>query len=434
MAYLFNIAYLAALVLLSPWLLYKSITMGKYRRGLFAKFLGSAALRQSVAPCAWFHGVSVGEIYLLRQVITHFQAHHPDWECVISTTTDTGFAEAHKHFPDRTIFFWPLDFSWAVRRALRRVNPALVVLAESELWPNFVAAAKHRGVSMAVINARLSPRSLKRYTKLGPIVRSLLKKVDLITAQTERYAEAFRQLGAPAERVHVTGSVKYDGVHTDRFHPAVRALHMHLGIDDADLIFVAGSTQGPEEEIVLTIYKRLKVRYPRLRLFLVPRQRDRFQEVAGLIERSGLPLVRRSQMAGDDTNHSAVILVDTIGELGHLWGLADVAYVGGSLDGRRGGQNMIEPAAFGAAVVFGPHVWNFADAARRLVECGGAVQIRDEAQLEKALGMLLSDSAMRSRLGQAARQFVLQQQGATENPRAHLAHLTGGADAVSDAA
>src|SRR5271156_5372778 len=180
MAYLLNFAYLVALVLLSPWLLYKSLTTGKYRRGLIAKFTGRAALRaQSALRCAWLHGVSVGEIYLLRQVISRFQAHHPDWECVISTTTDTGFAEARKCFPDRTVFFWPLDFTWAVHRALRRVNPAIVVLAESELWPNFVAAAKQRGVPVAVINARLSPRSLKRYARLAWIVRPLLKRVDL---------------------------------------------------------------------------------------------------------------------------------------------------------------------------------------------------------------------------------------------------------------
>lgn len=433
MAYLLNALYLAALVLLSPWLGYKALTTGKYRRGLLSKFFGNAPRRTDSASCAWFHGVSVGEVYLLRQVVSRFQAHHPDWECVISTTTDTGFAEARKSFPDRAVFYWPLDFTWAVRRALRRVNPSIVILAESELWPNFIAAARQRGVPVALINARVSPRSLKRYARLKSIMQPLLMRIDVIAAQTPEYAEALRSLGAAPERVHVTGSVKFDGVHMDRYHPAVRALHLHLDVADDDLILVAGSTQAPEEAIILEAFKKLKARYAGLRLFLVPRQRERFNEVAGLLERSGQPFVRRSAMT-ESVDRSAVVLVDTIGELAHLWGLAHVAYVGGSLDGRRGGQNMIEPAAYGAAVVFGPHVWNFADAARRLVDCGGAVQIADAAGLERALDELLGDAARRARHGQAARQFVLQQQGATERTIALLAPLVGDAFAASDAA
>src|SRR5207248_4515967 len=165
MPYVLNSLYLLAVIVLSPWLLYKSLTTGKYRRGLLCKLRGDALRRDGDAPCVWFHGVSVGEIHLLRPLVAGFRRRHPDWDCVISTTTDTGYDEARKRFPDLSVFFWPLDFSWAGHRALRRVNPTFIVLAECELWPNFLAAARERGVPVAVINGRMSPRSLRRWRR-----------------------------------------------------------------------------------------------------------------------------------------------------------------------------------------------------------------------------------------------------------------------------
>jgi 3-deoxy-D-manno-octulosonic-acid transferase len=512
MPYLLDAAYLLGLLALAPWLLVKALTTGKYRRGLWPKLTGHAPLCDGSRPVAWFHGVSVGEIHLLRQVVSAFRRRHPGWECVISTTTDTGLAEARKRFPDLHVFFWPLDFSWAVGRALRRVRPDLVVLAEGELWPNFLLAARAHGVPVAVINGRMSPRSCRRYRAAGRLVRGLFAGVDRIAAQTEEYAANYRALGALPERVSVTGNVKYDGVEMDRDNPRTRELRSLLGIDPGGRVWIAGSTQAPEEEIALDIFARLRADYPNLRLLLVPRQKERFDEVAALLRRSGVAFERRSELSSgsqvvrgvlgspgrvfepgdaaqaeqrseprrgggpttgpgfrrpsgarigfnassipgledspgatirrpsgahppgladspganlrrpsgategspDCLSQHPVILVDTIGELGALWGLADVAFVGGSLDGRRGGQNMIEPAAYGAAVVFGPHVWNFRDTAERLVAAGAAVQIEDRQELEAAVRRLLEDGAERARLGSAARRFVLQQQGATD--------------------
>lgn len=422
MPYLLNAQYLVLLLILSPWLVYKSLTTGKYRRGLWAKLTGGAPARKDQRPCAWFHGVSVGEIHLLRQVVASFRQRHPDWQCVVSTTTDTGFDEARRRFADLPVFFWPLDFSWAVRGALRRVRPDLVVLAEGELWPNFLLAARSAGVPVAVVNGRLSPRSARRYRLLGPLARRLLGRVDLLAVQTDEYAAHFRALGVAPERVHITGSVKYDGVETNPDNPRTRELGRLLGVGPDDLVWIAGSTQAPEEEVALSIFRRLRPDFPRLRLFLIPRQKDRFEEVAALLRRSGETFARRSTMA-ESSAKSAIVLVDTIGELGALWGLADVAFVGGSLDGKRGGQNMIEPAAYGAAVVFGPHVWNFRDTAGRLVDAGAAVQVGDAAELESALRRLLADAGARHRLGQAARDMVLRQQGATERTVALLDEL-----------
>jgi len=435
MPYLLNFVYLLIALFLSPWLIYKTITTGKYRRGLWRKITGQALLRDDDEPCVWFHGVSVGEIHLLRQVVGAFQQKHPDWDCVISTTTDTGYIEACKRFPDLHVVYWPFDFSWAVHRAPQRVNPSLVVLAEGELWPNFLAAARQRGVPVAVINGRLSPKSLRRFRASSWLLRPMLTSVDLFAVQTEEYADGFRQLGVPPDRVCVTGSVKYDGVETDRANPRTQELARLFALNhrfqpdqpgNTDLVWVAGSTQHPEERIVLDIYRKLQSDFPRLRLFIVPRQKDRFHEVARLIDQSGLSYIRRTQLPPTSnllltthhsplTTHSStdIVLMDTIGELGALWGLADVAFVGGSLDGKRGGQNMIEPAAYGAAVIFGPHIWNFQDAATRLKAAGAVIQVADAADLEKGVRRLLVNQSLRQRLGKLARQFVLGEQGAT---------------------
>ena len=408
-------------MLLSPWLIYKTLTTGKYRRGLLAKLCG----RVNLAPSrhgkrAWFHGVSVGEVHLLRQVVAAFRQRHPEWECVVSTTTDTGFEEARKHFADLPVFFFPVDLSGAVRRALRRVAPDLIVLAEGELWPNFLRAAKARGATVVVVNGRLSPRSAARYRRLRWLTGPLWKHIDLLAVQTREYAEAFTEAGVPPGHLCVTGSVKYDGVQADRGCEKVLRMRDLLGIRPGERVWVCGSTQAPEEEIALAVFRKLKTDIESLRLILVPRQRDRFEEVASLLRRSGVKFVRRSSLERPLDDPGAVVLVDSIGELGAVWGLAEVAFVGGSLDGKRGGQNMIEPAAYGTPVVFGPHVWNFRNAATRLIQAGIAVQVADADELEQAVRELFFDAERRQRLGTAARQFVLAQQGATARTMAAL--------------
>ncbi len=437
MSVLLNAVYLLTVLLASPWLLYKSLTTGKYRRGLWRKFFGRvdlsnhspltphpsplttltthhSPLTTHPSPRIWFHGVSVGEIHLLRQLVASFRKRHPDWQCVISTTTDTGFEEATKRFADLPVLYWPLDFSWAVKRAIKQVQPSLVVLAEGELWPNFLLAARAMGVPVAVVNGRMSPRSTRRYQRLRWLVRPLFARLELIAAQTTDYAANYRLLGAG--NVHVTGSIKFDGVEANRDNPRTRELGRLLGIQPDDPVWIAGSTQAPEEDFAVEIFQRLRPEFPRLRLILVPRQRERFDEVAALLRHSGERFLRRSELSSSSLTPDScpLILIDTIGELGALWGLADVAFVGGSLDGKRGGQNMIEPAAYGAAVVFGPHVWNFREIATRLVEANAAIQIKDAADLEMEIRRLLGNRSERERLGMAARQFVLSQQGATE--------------------
>jgi 3-deoxy-D-manno-octulosonic-acid transferase len=238
----------------------------------------------------------------------------------------------------------------------------------------------------------------------------MLASIDLIATQTDEYAGFFSRLGVLPGRIVVTGSVKYDGVSAHAGGPKTMELARLFRLEADRLLLVAGSTQAPEEEILLDIFQRLRLWHPRLRLVIVPRQRERFDEVSAILARSQIPFVRRSQLR--EPAAAPIVLLDTIGELSPLWPLATIGFVGGSLDGKRGGQNMIEPAAAAVPTTFGPHVWNFRDTANRLISAGGAVEVRDPSELDAVLEKWLSDSAERERTGAAAKQFVESQRGA----------------------
>lgn len=411
--YLLNAAYLVLLAAAFPWLLWNAWRKGKYREGYAAKLWGNVPLRTSPSPCVWLHAVSVGEVNLLAPLLKELQARHPHWECVISTTTHAGYALAHKKYVEHTVFYCPLDFSWAARRAMRRMRPDVLVLAELELWPNLIRAAREQGAKVAVVNGRLSAHSFRGYRRVRTFVRHVLAQVDLIAVQNKEYGDRFLALGARADRVHITGSVKYDGAQTNRRNPGTQQLAALAGMDRDDVVWLAGSTQEPEESIVLSAFRRLSADFPRLRLILVPRHPERFEEVATLIEASGVKWRRRSQLRENSSHDAArVLLVDAVGELGQWWGTAHVAFVGGSL-GKRGGQNMIEPAAYGAAVCFGPNTRNFRDIVENLLAAKAAVVVRDEAELESFVRRAIVDQEFAIRLGVNARRFVAGQLGAT---------------------
>jgi 3-deoxy-D-manno-octulosonic-acid transferase len=435
---LLNLLYFLTLGLVSPWLVWRCLRTGRYRKDLWPKLNGRVTA-SARSPVVWLHAVSVGEVHLLVPLVAGFRRRHPQWQVVVSSTTDTGLAEARAKFADLAVVPFPFDFSWAVGNALGRIRPALLVLAEGELWPNLLRAARARGVPVAVVNARLSPRSFRRYARVAGLARRLVFRfVDRIAVQSGDNADRFRALGVDAANLFVTGSVKYDGAVGNRDAPKARQLCDLLFSREAkpneELIWVAGSTHAPEEEIVLRTFATLRTRFPTFRLVLVPRHPDRFEEVARLIEASSLPFVRRSQIAEPLTARPPVVLLDTIGELAAAWALADVGYVGGTLDGKRGGQSMIEPAGFGVPTVFGPHVWNFKDAAARLVDAGGAVMVKTESELEPALTRLLADAAERRRMGEVARDLVRRQQGATDRTLDVLDGLIGEREAAKPAA
>jgi len=410
-----DLAYLCVLFILSPWLLWRALRTGRYRRHLSAKLLGTSQAPAGTGPIAWFHGVSVGEIHLLSTIIGAFRKRWPHFRIVVSSTTDTGLSEAQIRFPNDAIIPYPFDFSWACSRSLDAIQPNIIVLAESELWPNFLKQAHARKIPVIVANGRMSPRSFARIRKVSGLVQHMLyRHVARFAMQSEEYAERLRQLRVPGHAIVVTGSVKYDGATGERDTPKSRELAQLMGLQaDHHLVWLAGSTHAPEEEIVLRVFQRLHARFPQLRLVLVPRHPDRFAEVAALLSQSGLTFARRSQIAEPLQDMPSVVLLDTVGELGAAWGLADMGYTGGSLDGKRGGQSMIEPAGYGVPVLFGPHVWNFRDAAKRLIEAGGAIMIHDEFEMETELARWIENPALRANTGASAQQLVREQQGAT---------------------
>lgn len=419
-----NFIYLTLVVALAPWLLDQAFRKQKYRAGFGQKFLGRVPRREGNRPCIWLHAVSVGEVNLLGSLLAELEQVFPEAECVISTTTLTGYQVARSKYADRLVFYAPLDFSWAVRTAMRRIRPDLLVLAELELWPNLIWAARAAGARVAVINGRLSDRSFRGYRRFRRLVGWLLRGIDLIAAQNEQYAERFRALGAPAERVVVTGSMKFDGARFDRQNAQTKKLAELAGVSAGDVVFLAGSTGAPEEEVALSVFQTLAPEYPRLRLIVVPRHPERFDEVERLIQAAGARYSRRSRLGATEgmAEQERILLVDTVGELGAWWGTAQIAFVGGSLN-RRGGQNMIEPAAFGAAICFGPNTRNFRDIVAVLLAAEAATVVRNAGELMAFVRHCLESPADCERLGQIARALVRAQQGATGRTAERLRQL-----------
>jgi 3-deoxy-D-manno-octulosonic-acid transferase len=427
MPFALNVIYSAALVFLSPLLLYRWIRAGKYRDGWSEKFRGKAPLRIGDQPCLWFHAVSVGEVLLLRPLVREMARRRPNWQVVISTTTNTGLAVARRTYPDLVTFYAPLDFSWSTRRAVEQIRPTVLALVELEVWPNLIRAAKRAGAKVAIINARLSSRSYRGYRSLRAPLQPTLSRIDVVAAQSGEYARRFVELGIAGDRVSITGSVKYDGLESDRNNEKTRELRQLLGLAPTDLVFVAGSTMEGEEAAVLAAYGAARKQHSSLRLILVPRHAERFESVAHWLEQQGEVVVRRSRLTSPLAKGArglrSIILIDTIGELAAVWGLADVAFVGGSLRQGRGGQNMMEPAAYGASVMFGPHVANFRDTVDQLLERDAARQVADAEELTRGLLADLDDPEAAATRGAAGRSFVLAQNGAAGRTLAELDRL-----------
>lgn len=412
MPWILNLVYVALLLVVSPVLLYRRCVLGKYRDGWSEKFWGRLPQRDGSRPCLWLHAVSVGEVLQLRPLMKLLTAQRPGWDFVITTTTRTGLDVARKEFPQHTVCYCPLDFSWAVRQAIARLKPSAIVLVELELWPNLVLAANRLGIPLALVNGRVSEKSFRGYRRIRPLVARLLRGFDGLAVQNQEYADRLLSLGAPSERVKLTGSIKFDGVQADRSNAKTSELRQFFGLRSHEKIFIAGSTQDPEESFALDTWQTLRREFSELRLILVPRHKERFEEVASLVTSRGLTLQRRSDGGTSKSAHPTdVLLLDTLGELGACWGLADIAFVGGSLT-QRGGQNMLEPAAYGTAVLFGPNTWNFRDIVEQLLARDAARVVRSAEELTATVRSLLRDPTEARGLGIRASAFVATQQGA----------------------
>jgi 3-deoxy-D-manno-octulosonic-acid transferase len=395
---------------LAPSVVWQMLRRGKYRRGITERFGCVAPWTDSAAPI-WLHAVSVGEAMAAAALARLLHTRHPDVPLLVSTTTETGRGVAEQRIPAARFLFFPLDFGWAVRRALTRLRPRLVLLTETELWPNFLAACAARGIPIVLINGRISPRSFPRYRLVRAWFGRVLDNVRLFCMQTTEDAQRIIALGAPADRVRVTGNLKYD-LPALEGAPEPAVLRETLGLPPGVRLVVAGSIHRGEDEPVLEAFRTVASSRA-LCLLVAPRHPERLDEVRRAIGRAGIPCVRRSLLPGQPACAGGAILLDTMGELGRLYAAAAVVFVGGSLI-PHGGQNILEPAAHGRPVIHGPHMGNFAEMRDLFRAAGAAIEVVSGSSLTEALQALLDDPARAERMGQAGRAIVEAQRGATQ--------------------
>ncbi len=436
--------------ILLPFLLLKD----KWRPGLAERF-GFVPRLPPHPLRIWIHAISVGECEAALPLVAVLRKKFPDAELVISTTTRTGRARAAKLFPGLTLFHYPFDCPWAVRRSFRRIRPALIVEVEPEWWPSFLFIAARRRIPLAAVNVRITEKSLRGYLRVRPLAAAMINAASLVAVQNDQYRDRLLTLGVDPGRLVVTGQMKYDNITGDPV-PGAPDLARDLGLSyssmgvspmsptgilpvaavssvstSEEILLVAGSTGPGEEEILLDAYAALKPRFPALRLALVPRKPERFDEVARLIAARDFPLLRRSETKSNNVGGMAarghastapVILGDTMGELMKFYQLARIAFIGRSLI-PLGGSNPIDPASLGLPLLFGPHMFNFPESHELFLASGAARVVTDADSLAAALDDLLQSPQRLTELGRLAREAVLQRRGATDRNLALLSDL-----------
>jgi len=401
---------------------------GKYRRSLAGK-LGRLPRdfdpERLPRPRIWFHAVSVGEAVALRPMMTALKELMPHASCVVSTGTETGQDKAREIMPDVDGFFYlPLDFPATVNPVVRKVEPDLFVLMETELWPNLVNSLKLRGAVIALANGRISDRSFPRYIRFKPLFASTLKAIDLFLMSSELDAERITQMGAAAQKVRVTGNTKFDAAlgQTDPdMEPRMRA---RLEIGPEAMTLVAGSTHPGEDEIVLRAYEAARAVFPELVLILAPRHVERARDLVTLVEsmRLGPPFLQSSAENGEKRDGRKVIIVDQMGELFQIFSLASVVFMGGSL-ARKGGQNILEPAACGKPVLFGPSMEDFREARDILVRAGAGIEVQTGRDLSRRIVEALSNPEHMRAVGMRARTELLKHAGSARRNAQWLVEL-----------
>jgi 3-deoxy-D-manno-octulosonic-acid transferase len=409
----YNIALLTVLVAGTPWWLYRMLTTRKYREGIRARlgavppWLRSAA---KVRPVIWLHAVSVGEVLAVGRLVGDLDKAFPQFQILVSTTTRTGLELAQERVGANRVFYCPLDLPWAVRAYIKALQPRLLILAETEFWPNLLTGCFGRRIPVAVVNARISDRSWPRYRALRWLWRTILERLSRVLAQSETDAERLIAIGCRADLVSVAGNLKFD-VRAAQQSDATRLLK------ESGLRFlVAGSTLEGEEAALLKAWPQLIKADPRLTMVLAPRHPERFGAVAALLQKSGTAWTRRSVWKNSPTPEpitaGQVFLLDTIGELASVYSLASVAFVGGSLF-PTGGHNPLEPAQFGVPIVMGPHYANFRAITDQLRK-HDALRIATREELAATLEALLTGRPEAEAMGARAKQVFYQQAGATE--------------------
>ncbi|MGH9589696.1 MAG: 3-deoxy-D-manno-octulosonic acid transferase [Terracidiphilus sp.] len=437
--FFYNLALFVALVAGAPWWLWRMATTNKYREGLgerlgyvrgglLRQVAGEEGGRSSGRPVIWLHAVSVGEVLAVGRLATELNRALPEFQILISTTTRTGQALARERFGRDRVFYCPLDVPWAVRAYLNALRPRMLILAETEFWPNLLHGCFRRGIPVVVVNARISDRSWPRYRRLRGLWRPMLARLKRVLAQSATDAERLRAIGCAAERVTAAGNLKFDIRAADESEATRQMKARAQGLR----IVVAGSTLEDEEAALLEIWPRLLEADSQLAMVIAPRHPERFNTVAGLIEKSGMSWVRRSEWRGEPASArqiapGEIVLLDSIGELASMYSLAAVAFVGGSLV-PAGGHNPLEPAQFGVPIVMGPHYTNFRTMVDELA-AHNAVRIAAKVDLATALLQLLNDRASAHAMGERAREVFAKQAGATGRCVSALKEVLGAVEA-----
>ena len=410
---LYSTLLLLALIVSAPWWLLEMLRHGKYRSGLSER-LGTVPERlfnRVAVNTVWIHAVSVGEVLAISRVVDELKAQLPGWRIVVSTTTDTGQKLARERFGENNVFYVPLDLPFAVRAYLQALRPKLLVLAESEFWPNLLHLARQSGTPVAVVNARVSDRSLPGYLRFRKLLLPVMQDVHLFLAQSEEDARRLVQIGAAADRVQVSGNLKFE-VKPPSKPQLVPLFAAALKREEIGPVLMAGSTLDGEEAMLLETFRQVTSRYPGALLVLAPRHPQRFEPVVSLLESSGVGFQRRTEWDGQKPVAGSIFLLDSIGELASLYEFADIAFIGGSLV-PRGGHNVLEAAQFGTPILVGPHTENFRDIIE-VFRQAGALRVVTPQSLTSTVLELLERDDEREGLGRRAAAVLRSQQGATE--------------------
>jgi 3-deoxy-D-manno-octulosonic-acid transferase len=416
--FIYNLFWPIGLLFFLPGYFMKMVRRGGYREkfgqrlGIYDRELRIRLLKQR---STWLHAVSVGEVNIALKLASALRALEPDLQCVLTTTTTTGFALANQNAsPWIEIMYTPLDYWPIMRQAFSIIRPARIVLVEAEIWPNLAAGAHTRRIPLALVNARLSPRSERKYRQFRFFVAPTFRLLDLVCVQEREDADRWQRIGVERSRIKCTGSIKYDPDVQAESQAVAASLWdaLLIGVPDGAVLF-GGSTHRGEEEILARVFLHLRYELPSLRLFIAPRHVERLREIRGQLDALGLRVALASEArTGHGPNDADCVLLDTTGELQRWYDIATVVFMGKSLTAH-GGQNPVEPILAGKPVVFGPYMENFAALANTLVSEKGAIQVCDADSLERAVVELLRDSEARQRLVQNAREVLSAHQGAT---------------------
>jgi len=427
--------YLLVALAITPWVVYRMVRYRRYLAGWSHRFGRIIRKDPALRKCIWLHAVSVGEVNAAKTIVKELENRFGNYEIIITATTDTGFARATEIFGvNHKVFYFPLDFSWIMRGVFRNIQPTLCLLMEQEIWPNFVQIAGRLHIPVVVVNGRISDKGFSRYKRIKPIAKEMFQKVSLILAQTDEYAQRFKEIGVPEKKVVVTGSLKYDTAQIADKVEGADALAADLKIKKQRL-WVAGATGNDEEQILLDVYQNLKKQdqFKNLRLVIVPRKPERFDEVAQLIKQAGFSLIRYSEvkrLAAETTEKSkiknrkskidTVILGDTMGDLRKFYSLATIIFVGRSLV-PMGGSDLAEAAALGKPTLFGPHAFNFKQTVDALLAGEGAVMVKDERGLFEMMQKCLTEPDFAKEIAKNGQEVIRKNQGATEKTMDQIA-------------